>query len=113
MLKASKLQINIAGNPEKAAPLMEVLHIKLGVPTDRLTDRPTDRRTDLLTDIVMYRAAGVQLKKASLGMTKDMVMYICQVTFGQGTYMYKHLQNILRRHHIRASFVPIRRRVRG
>ena len=48
---------NIVGIPDKAAPHITVLHIKLGVPTDRQTDRPTD----LPTHIVTYRAAEVQL----------------------------------------------------
>ena len=37
---------NIAGNPEKAAPHIAVLHIQDG--------RPTDRQTYLPTDIVTY-----------------------------------------------------------
>ena len=53
--------INIVGNPKKAAPLMAVLHD--GVLTDRPTDKQTNRPMDLPTDIVMYRAAEVQIKR--------------------------------------------------
>ena len=58
---------NIAGNPEKPAPHMAVLHIKDDVPTNRQTNQKTDRPTNLRTDIVTCRAAEVQLKSKALG----------------------------------------------